>query len=75
MCQIAMKYMGKQVCGNEGIIVNVSSLLGVKVKPGLPVYCATKHGVIAFTRTMAVSDWTLVPRQKKAISNIFFSYL
>lgn len=52
-CQIAVKSMSHQT----GIIANISSMLGVKVKPGLPVYCAAKHGVIAFTRTMAVSNW------------------
>ncbi|XP_055324741.1 alcohol dehydrogenase-like [Sitodiplosis mosellana] len=52
-CQIAVKMMDKQMGGNAGIILNISSMLGVKVKPGLPLYCATKHGVVAFTRTMA----------------------
>lgn len=56
VCQTALKSMTKAINGNSGIIVNISSLLGVGIKPGLPVYCASKHGVTAFTRTMAVSS-------------------
>lgn len=47
--------MGKQNGNNEGHIINIASLLGVKIKTAMPVYCATKHGVVSYTKTMAVS--------------------
>jgi ketoreductase len=37
-----------------GRIVNVSSVLGKFGVPGYSAYCATKHGVIGFTRALAL---------------------
>lgn len=50
-----MKLMSKENGGNGGIIVNVASVLGFTVLPGTPIYNATKHGVIGFTRSLGVS--------------------
>jgi NAD(P)-dependent dehydrogenase (short-subunit alcohol dehydrogenase family) len=35
-------------------IVNVSSIMGSRVSPGFAVYCATKWGVIGFTKSLAL---------------------
>lgn len=37
-----------------GSIVNTASVGGIVGKPGLSVYCATKHGVIGLTKTAAL---------------------
>jgi NAD(P)-dependent dehydrogenase (short-subunit alcohol dehydrogenase family) len=39
---------------NEGRIINLSSVLGRFGVPGYTAYCATKHGVIGFTRALAL---------------------
>ena len=38
---------------NEGRIINLSSVLGRFGVPGYTAYCASKHGVIGFTRALA----------------------
>jgi NAD(P)-dependent dehydrogenase (short-subunit alcohol dehydrogenase family) len=43
-----------------GRIVNISSSLGLKGSPDQSAYCASKHGVIGFTRALALA---LAPRQ------------
>jgi len=43
-----------------GRIVNISSVLGRFGVPGYTAYCASKHGVIGFTRALALE---LAPRQ------------
>jgi len=39
---------------NQGRIVNLSSVLGRFGVPGYTAYCATKHGVIGFTRALSL---------------------
>lgn len=41
-------------------IVNVTSIMGVSVSPNYAIYCATKHGIVGFTRALALE---LGPRQ------------
>ena len=41
--------------GSGGAIVNVSSILGLVAEPSLVTYCATKGGILAMTRAMALS--------------------
>lgn len=43
-----------------GRVVNISSVLGRFGVPGYTAYCASKHGVIGFTRALALE---LAPRQ------------
>ncbi|XP_054845467.1 15-hydroxyprostaglandin dehydrogenase [NAD(+)] isoform X2 [Eublepharis macularius] len=52
---IGLDYMKTENGGNGGAIVNISSLAGLMPVPYQPVYCASKHGVIGFTRSMAVN--------------------
>lgn len=53
---IALNAMSKSNGGHGGIIVNIASVTGLVTLPGIPFYNASKHGVIGFTRTMAVSS-------------------
>jgi NAD(P)-dependent dehydrogenase (short-subunit alcohol dehydrogenase family) len=44
---------------NSGRIVNIASVLGLRGVPDQTAYCAAKHGVIGFTRALALA---LAPR-------------
>uniref|UniRef100_A0A672GJI8 15-hydroxyprostaglandin dehydrogenase [NAD(+)]-like n=1 Tax=Salarias fasciatus TaxID=181472 RepID=A0A672GJI8_SALFA len=48
---VALEHMNKLTGGRGGVIVNTASLAA----PVFPVYSATKHGVVGFTRSMAVN--------------------
>lgn len=50
---LALQYMKKENGGSGGVIVNTASIAGIGPLLLLPVYTATKHGVIGFTRAMA----------------------
>ncbi|KAF2899023.1 hypothetical protein ILUMI_07150 [Ignelater luminosus] len=51
---LALKYMGKDKGGKGGVIVNMASIAGLKPADVLPVYCATKHFVVAFSRSLGL---------------------
>ncbi|XP_037546045.1 15-hydroxyprostaglandin dehydrogenase [NAD(+)] [Nematolebias whitei] len=50
---LALEHMSKEYDKEGGTIVNVSSMAAFLHSPHQPVYTATKHGVIGFTRAMA----------------------
>lgn len=52
---LGLDYMSKQNGGEGGIIINISSLAGLVPVPQQPVYCASKHGVVGFTRSAAMA--------------------
>ncbi|TNM85491.1 hypothetical protein fugu_007762 [Takifugu bimaculatus] len=51
---LALEHMSREHGKGGGIIINVSSMAAFFHSPHQPVYTATKHGVIGFTRAMAV---------------------
>jgi 15-hydroxyprostaglandin dehydrogenase (NAD) len=53
---LGLQYMGKDEGGNGGVVVNMASVAGLVVAPHFPVYVATKHAVIGFTRSFGVSN-------------------
>ncbi|GAB1864435.1 15-hydroxyprostaglandin dehydrogenase [NAD(+)] [Camponotus japonicus] len=56
---LAVEHMGKYKGGKGGVIVNVSSVLGLSVFPAAPVYTASKHGVLGFSQALAgLYDYT-----------------
>lgn len=50
---LGLEQMSKLTGGRGGVIVNTASLAGIGPMPSCPVYTATKHGVVGFTRAMA----------------------
>lgn len=50
---LALDYMGKHENGKGGLIVNVSSIIGLTYYPPTPVYTASKHAVIGFSQSLA----------------------
>jgi 15-hydroxyprostaglandin dehydrogenase (NAD) len=52
---LGLDYMSKQNGGDGGIIINMSSLAGLVPVAQHPVYCASKYGVIGFTRSAAMA--------------------
>lgn len=49
-------YMSKQNGGEGGVIINMSSLAGLMPVAQQPVYCASKHGIVGFTRSAAMAS-------------------
>lgn len=39
--------------GHGGTIINIASLAGLRKAHIFPIYCASKHGVVGFTRSFA----------------------
>lgn len=50
----AIEWMSTSKKGRGGLIANIASTGGIIFCPYLPIYCASKHGVIGFTKSMAV---------------------
>ncbi|XP_066429613.1 15-hydroxyprostaglandin dehydrogenase [NAD(+)] [Eleutherodactylus coqui] len=50
---IGLELMNKKNGGQGGVIINISSLAGLTPAAYQPVYSASKHGVIGFTRSIA----------------------
>ncbi|CAH0381508.1 unnamed protein product [Bemisia tabaci] len=48
---LALRYMSKHRGGRGGTIINVAAVEGYSVFPAAPIYCATKHAVVGFTRS------------------------
>jgi NAD(P)-dependent dehydrogenase (short-subunit alcohol dehydrogenase family) len=42
------------LAGGGGAVVNTASVLGWRASPGMPAYCASKHGVVGLTRVAAL---------------------
>ncbi|CAI5642873.1 15-hydroxyprostaglandin dehydrogenase [NAD(+)] [Oreochromis niloticus] len=52
---LALEHMNKSKGGQGGVIINVSSLAGLGPLLTAPVYSATKHGLVGFTRSVAAA--------------------
>ncbi|XP_028322752.1 15-hydroxyprostaglandin dehydrogenase [NAD(+)]-like [Gouania willdenowi] len=50
---LALEHMNKTHGGRGGVIINTGSMAGLGPFSCCPVYTATKHGVVSFTRAMA----------------------
>ncbi|XP_078000194.1 15-hydroxyprostaglandin dehydrogenase [NAD(+)]-like [Glandiceps talaboti] len=50
---LAVEHMGTKNGGNGGVVVNTASFSGIFPNNLLPVYSASKHGVVGFTRSVA----------------------
>lgn len=51
--QIALDHMSVAKGGRGGLIVNVASVLGLDYLYTIPIYTASKHAVIGYTRSVA----------------------
>lgn len=50
----AIEWMSISKKGRGGLIANIASEAGIIFYPEFPIYCSTKHGVLGFTKSMAV---------------------
>ncbi|GFR22663.1 15-hydroxyprostaglandin dehydrogenase [Trichonephila clavata] len=50
-CLAAIKYMGKSKGGKGGIVINTASVAGFLPIADIPIYVASKHGVVGLTRS------------------------
>ncbi|XP_070839408.1 15-hydroxyprostaglandin dehydrogenase [NAD(+)]-like [Chaetodon trifascialis] len=53
---LALEHMNKLTRGRGGVVVNIASMAGLGPLVSCPVYTATKHGVVGFTRAMAAAS-------------------
>ncbi|KAM9332818.1 15-hydroxyprostaglandin dehydrogenase [NAD(+)]-like [Pholidichthys leucotaenia] len=53
---LALDHMSKLNGGRGGVIINTASMAGLGPFPSAPVYTATKHGVVGFTRSIAAAS-------------------
>ena len=51
---LALESMGANKGGEGGVIVNISSIAGLKVVPFGPVYAASKSAIVGLTRSLGV---------------------
>ncbi|XP_035787434.1 alcohol dehydrogenase 1-like [Anopheles albimanus] len=51
---LGLNLMSRSKGGKGGVIVNVASVAGLEPIPFLPIYCASKHGVVSFSRSLGV---------------------
>ncbi|KAK8720155.1 hypothetical protein OTU49_013548, partial [Cherax quadricarinatus] len=49
---LALERMGINKGGDGGVVVNISSITGLKAAPLGPVYAATKHAIVGLTRSL-----------------------
>lgn len=47
---LALDYMGKHKGGKGGTIVNIASIVALQIFSEIPIYCTSKHTVLAFSR-------------------------
>ncbi|KAL0107569.1 hypothetical protein PUN28_014704 [Cardiocondyla obscurior] len=50
---LGIQQMRKDSGGKGGVVVNISSIAGLQAVSQLPVYSATKHAVVSFSRSFA----------------------
>ncbi|EZA58570.1 hypothetical protein DMN91_008948 [Ooceraea biroi] len=50
---LGIQQMRKDSGGKGGVVVNISSIAGLRAVPELPVYSTTKHAVVSFSRSFA----------------------
>uniref|UniRef100_A0ABM0MP93 15-hydroxyprostaglandin dehydrogenase [NAD(+)] n=1 Tax=Saccoglossus kowalevskii TaxID=10224 RepID=A0ABM0MP93_SACKO len=50
---LALEHMGVNYGGRGGIVINTASIAGIMTTSHFPVYGASKHGIVAFTRNTA----------------------
>ncbi|XP_029029799.1 15-hydroxyprostaglandin dehydrogenase [NAD(+)]-like [Betta splendens] len=53
---VALEHMNKLTGGRGGVVINTASVAGVFPVKLCPVYTASKHGVVGFTRAMAAAS-------------------
>ncbi|KAK6192791.1 hypothetical protein SNE40_004204 [Patella caerulea] len=51
--QLGIETMSKEHGGNGGVIINISSAAGLTPVFNTPAYCASKFGVVGYTRSLA----------------------
>ncbi|XP_054014702.1 uncharacterized protein LOC128895800 [Hylaeus anthracinus] len=49
---LTLNHMNKRNGGKGGVLVNIASIVGFRIVPELPVYCATKHAIVALSRCL-----------------------
>jgi 15-hydroxyprostaglandin dehydrogenase (NAD) len=51
---LGVRFMGKERGGRGGIVINIGSNTSMRPYVSAPIYSATKHAVLGFTRSFGV---------------------
>ncbi|XP_078000881.1 15-hydroxyprostaglandin dehydrogenase [NAD(+)]-like isoform X1 [Glandiceps talaboti] len=51
---LGLEHMGTKNGGKGGVVINIASTNGLLPNPLVPVYAATKHGIVGFSRSTAM---------------------
>lgn len=51
---LALQYLGKDKGGKGGVVINIGSSASVRPQISTPIYTATKHAVLALSRSCGV---------------------
>lgn len=66
---LGIQQMRKDCGGKGGVVVNISSVAGLRAVSQLPVYSATKHAVVSFSRSFAVSIYIQNKQYRQDLKN------
>jgi hypothetical protein len=56
---LALRFMGKDRGGRGGTVINTGSNVSLRPYVSTPIYTATKHAIVGFTRSYGVSVWLM----------------
>lgn len=52
---LALRFIGKDRGGRGGTVINMGSNVSLRPYVSIPIYTATKHAIVGFTRAYGVS--------------------
>lgn len=53
---LALQYLGKDKNGRGGVVINIGAAVSFRPQISTPIYTATKHAVLALSRSCGVSN-------------------
>lgn len=56
---LALQYLGKDKEGHGGIVINIGSAQSFRPQISTPIYCASKHAILALSKSCGVCKFAL----------------
>lgn len=53
---LALQYLGKDKEGHGGVVINIGSAQSFRPQISAPIYCASKHAILALSKSCGVSN-------------------
>lgn len=51
---LALQYLGKDKEGHGGVVINIGSAQSFRPQISTPIYCASKHAILALSKSCGV---------------------